>query len=354
MKVVSKYITVEILKSTSIALLFLMSLTIVITFADELGDMGKGTYGLTEIFKYIALITPRSFYELLPSAALLGALVTLGGMANSHELTAMRAAGISRWQIIAMTLKVGAMLMVVSLFVSEVVSPVSEQAAQMLKFEAKKGQVSLKTKYGFWTRDNGSFINIREIVNSTTLKDISVYKVTDDNKLAYEIHATHANFINNQWKLEQVKKTSFEGERVVASQSESMLMASLLDPNLLDIIVVKPDRLSILGLVNYIEYLESNGQNAAQFVVALTSKLLRPFVILVMLLIAIPFVLGVNRVSSIGTRILIGTLIGIGFHLVSRLFGNVGIVYGLNPIVSASLPFFLALLASAYSIRRMG
>ncbi len=100
MKVINKYIAVEMLKSTGIAVLFLLSLVLVITFADELDDMGTGQYGLIEILKYLALIAPRNFYELLPSAALLGALITLGSMANNYELTAMRAAGVSRWQII--------------------------------------------------------------------------------------------------------------------------------------------------------------------------------------------------------------------------------------------------------------
>jgi len=354
MKVVSRYITIEILKSTALALLFLLSLTIVITFADELRDMGKGQYGLVEIFQYIALITPRSFYELLPSAALLGALITLGGMANNHELTAMRAAGISRWQIIAITLRVGVMMMVISLIISEFVAPVTEQTAQMLKFEAKNEQVSLKTKYGFWTRDGNRYINIREIVNSTELKDISIYEVTADNELKQAMHATHATYVDNKWTLKNIEKSVFSENHVAASSAEFVILDSLLAPDLLDVIVVKPSRLSILGLVNYIGFLESNGQNAAQFIVALTSKLLRPFVILVMLLIAIPFVLGVSRVNSIGSRILIGALIGIGFHLVSRLFGNVGIVYGLDPIVAASLPFFLALAGATYAIRRMG
>lgn len=86
---------------------------------------------------------------------------------------------------------------------------------------------------------------------------------------------------------------------------------------------------------------------------AITSKLVRPFVILVMLLIAIPLVLGVKRAGSTGTRILIGALIGIGFNLLDRLFGNVGVVYGLNPVVAASLPFILALGLSIFKIRRM-
>ncbi|OUR83142.1 LPS export ABC transporter permease LptG [Cycloclasticus sp. 46_120_T64] len=354
MKVINRYIAVEMLKSTSMALLFLLSLVLVITFADELDDMGEGQYDLVAIFKYLALIAPRNFYELMPSAALLGALLTLGGMANSYELTAMRAAGISRWQIIAATLRVGVLLMMVSLVVSEFIAPVSEQAAQMLKFTAKNEQVALRTKYGFWTRDGETYLNIREILNSSELKEVSIYEMTDNNELKYATHAKSASFVDDKWQLYGVQQTSIRENSVEVSGSDSAVLDSLLDPELLDVIVVKPERLSIAGLASYIEFLESNGQDATRFVVAISSKVIRPFVILVMLLIAIPMVLGVQRASSTGTRILLGALIGIGFNLVDKLFGNVGVLYGLHPVIAASLPFLLALSASIVTIRRMG
>lgn len=353
MKVINRYIAIEILKSTAVAMAFLLSLVLVITFADEIDDMGTGQYGFVEILKYLMLIAPRNFYELLPSAALLGALITLGGMANNYELTAMRAAGVSRWQIIFAALRVGVLLMAVSLFVSEVVAPTTEQAAQMLKFTSKNEQVALRTKYGFWMRDGNTYLNIREISNSSELKDMSIYEMTDNNELKYVTHAQSASFVEEKWQLSGIQQTTITDEGVDVSNSDTALLDSLLNPNLLDVIVVKPERLSIVGLASYIQFLENNGQDASRFLVAITGKLVRPFVILVMLLIAIPMVLGVKRAGSTGTRILIGALIGIGFNLLDRLFGNVGVAYGFNPIIAASLPFLLALAVSVFTIRRM-
>jgi len=353
MKVINKYIALQMLKSTSIALLFLLSLALLITFTDELGDLGEGQYGLLQIFQYLMLIAPRNFYELMPAAALLGGLISLGGMANNFELTAMRAAGISRFQIIVAALRVGVLLMLISLLVSEFVAPRAEQAAQMLKFSAKNEQIALRTSHGFWTRDKNVYLNIREILNSSELRDVSIYEMTDDNTMKFSTHADQAHYINQQWQLSGVKKTTINANSVEVSTSDSALMESLLDPEILDVIVVKPERLSISGLASYVSFLENNGQDAAEFIVALTNKLIRPFVILVMLLISIPFVLGVQRAGSVGTRILIGTLIGVGFNLVDRLFGNVGVLYGLNPVVAASLPFLLALAGSIFVIRRM-
>lgn len=352
-KVLNRYIAVEMLKSTAISILFLVSLVLVITFADELDDMGTGQYGLAEIFQYLALITPRTFYELIPAAALLGALITLGSMANNYELTAMRAAGISRWQIIGAVLRAGVLLMFVSLFTSEVVAPETEQAAQMLKLTAKNEQIALRTKYGFWARDGDTYLNIREISHSSKLKDINIYEMTANNELKYSAHAAEAVFLGEKWQLKDIQQTVIDDKGVKVMQLAVAEMDTLLDPDLLDVVIVKPERLSITGLVNYISFLEDNGQDATRYVVAVTSKIIRPFVILAMLLISIPFVLGVKRAQSTGTRILVGALIGIGFSLIDRLFGGIGVVYGLNPVFSAALPFLLVVTASGILIRRM-
>ena len=69
----------EVVKGTLMALMILLSLLTFFSFADELGDIGKGAYGMKQIFTYLALILPRNFYELLAPAALVGSLVTLGG-----------------------------------------------------------------------------------------------------------------------------------------------------------------------------------------------------------------------------------------------------------------------------------
>ena len=352
-KVLNRYIAVEMLKSTAISILFLLSLVLVITFTEELDDMGKGQYGLAEIFKYLALITPRTFYELLPAAALLGALITLGSMANNHELTAMRAAGVSRWQIVGAVLRAGVLLMFVSLFTSEVVAPEAEQAAQMLKMTAKNEQITLRSKYGFWARDGDTYLNIREISHSSKLKDINIYEMTANNELKYSAHAEEAIFLGDKWQLKNIQQTVIDHNGVKITHLALAEMDSLLDPDILDVVIVKPNRLSIMGLARYISFLEDNGQDASRYLVAITGKIIRPFVILAMLLISIPFVLGVKRAQSTGTRILVGALIGIGFSLIDRLFGGIGVVYGLNPVFSALLPFLLVVIASAILIRRM-
>ena len=114
MNVINAYIVREILKASIIAMLVILTLYNLFTFSDELGDIGEGTYGLKEIIFYLGFTTPRVFYQLAPSAALLGSLFVLGGMANNRELVAMRVSGISILGIIRPVLYAGGIIVLFS------------------------------------------------------------------------------------------------------------------------------------------------------------------------------------------------------------------------------------------------
>ena len=72
-----------------------------------------------------------------------------------------------------------------------------------------------------------------------------------------------------------------------------------------------------------------------------------------MLIIAAPFVFGFQRNAGAGQRIFIGILIGIVFFLFNRILGNMGIVYGIPPLLAATLPLLLFLAGGLWMLRRV-
>ena len=45
-------------------------------FIQEINDLGKGGYGLFQIFNYVLLSVPGHLYEIIPLAVLIGAMYT--------------------------------------------------------------------------------------------------------------------------------------------------------------------------------------------------------------------------------------------------------------------------------------
>lgn len=353
MKVLNGYIAKEILKGSLVASLVLLSLLNFFTFTDELGDMDEGTYGIKDIFIYLSMTSPRDFYELLPSATLLGSLVTLGGLGSNRELIAMQAAGASKFRIIWAVVRGGLILAVFSSLIGEFIAPPSERAAVDFKSEATKQQVASRTKYGFWLRDGRIFINIRQIQHHDELGDISIFEFDENRRLKLETHADKAVYDGSKWRLNNIKISRI-GQNGASSESKSTVdWASVLAPDLLNVFVVQPKNLSAYELWKYMEYLDNNGQKNQNVELAFWGRIVNPFVTLVMLLVAVPFVMTIRRETSVGQRIVVGVTFGLGFYLFDSIFGHFGLIYQMNPILAASFPTLMVFTFAVVAIARL-
>ena len=336
-----RYIAFEVIKGTLSALAVLLTLLTFFSFADELGDMGKGRYGMKQILTYLVLILPRNFYELLAPAALVGSLVTLGALANHRELVAMQASGFSRLRIIRSVLLGGVLLLLLSISVGELVAPPAERAAQNLKSISQTDQVSSRSRFGFWVRDGNIFINIRSIFEQQKLGRISIYDVGDNQHLLKATQAKQALHTGLQWRLKEIRTTVFGEQEVQTEHLEDADWASVLEPSLLNAFVIRPENLSVVELLHYMEYLRENGQASRLVEQAFWGRIVNPLATLIMLLAAVPFVMSVRREVGTAQRVIAGVVIGLGFHLFDKMFAHLGLVYELDPLFAVAFPGFL-------------
>jgi lipopolysaccharide export system permease protein len=106
-------------------------------------------------------------------------------------------------------------------------------------------------------------------------------------------------------------------------------------------VIVKPQYLTLPGLVNYIDYLRQNAQDTRLYEQALWAKIVKPFSILAMIILAVPLVRGNARSTAVGQRVFMGALAGIIFHLANQISVNLGVVYQIHPAISVVVPTIL-------------
>lgn len=354
MNVITAYITREIVKGSLIALVILLSIFNLFTFSDELDDIGRNHYGLIEVFYFIALQSPTVMYELMPASALLGSLFVMGNMANNHEITAMRAAGLSIIGILRAVLTAGGILVVFAFVIGEFIAPTAEETGQVMRATAQNNQVLLKAKYGLWLREDHRFINIRHIEENGDLADVSVYSLDDAGHLAQSLHADRATFLGNQqWQLNTIEESSIVIDQMQADKTKQRLWNSSIAPDLLKIVVVNPDNLSLYDLAMYIQFLKKNEQKTRGYEIAFWGRIVNPLVIFVMLIVATPFVISIKRGVSVGSRLLLGVTIGMGFNTLDQIVTHIGRIYEFNAALSAFAPSLTLLLIATLALRRL-
>ena len=129
MTCIKRYIATAVAGSIGIVLLVIVALDWIAKFVDEL-DRLQENYTLFEALIYSALSIPSSVYEFLPLSSLVGCLVGLGMLANSNELTVIRAAGVSTLQIIWAVMRPILVFILIGFVLGEFVTPVSDQYAE--------------------------------------------------------------------------------------------------------------------------------------------------------------------------------------------------------------------------------
>jgi lipopolysaccharide export system permease protein len=353
LRILDRYLAGAVIGGTVMTLAVLLPLLAVFILADEMDQVGTNDYGFADALAFVTLSLPRYAYQVFPIATLIGALVGLGQLAGRSELVAMRAAGQSIGRIVLGALLGGLLLAVVAMVIGEVVAPPAEQRALALRSTAQTGDVVQVTASGFWARDGDAFINIRGIEPGARLRDISIYEI-EDTWLTTATHAREASYRDGSWVLQDIERSHIAPDGVTVERIDQATWSSLLNPQLLKVIVVEPQVLPVWGLYRYMEYMQRTEQDAGPYEVAFWAKVVQPLLILAMIFISIPVLLGSARSSGIGAKIFAGIVIGIAFYLVSRTFQYLALLYDMNPALAAFAPLLLFVVTALFVLRRVG
>lgn len=352
MSLLERYIGITVLKGVGFSLFAFLSLVIFIELVDELTNTSD-TYTISMAMTYVALKIPRLITEILATAVLIGTLVGLGQLARHSELISMRAAGVSLNVLAKAILKVGVVLALLSVILGEWVAPPAAQHAERLKAVAKSQRSALFGDNGFWLRDDNAYLNIREIGGPRRLDGLYVYEFDDQLVLRLTTHAEYAEFDGERWVMHNLALSKIDDDKVAVSKIERAAWGAVLDPSLLNVIVVGPDLLPVWQVFQYADFLRDSGQRANDVEYVFWTRLLAPINIIVLMIIALPFVFAGNpRGGAIGQRIFFGAVSGVGFYMLSKATGQVALLYELNPFLSAALPISLFALVAVIAMRK--
>ncbi len=322
MTVFDRYVARHVLLSSLVILLVLLSLDGLFTAIREL-QRGDSLRALT----LIAWRVPISAYRYLPIAVLLGGVVGLGTLAMHNELVVARAAGASIWRIYLSVLHAGIPLAIGLALVGEFAVPPSAVELQRVKHGNLDSAVARQIGAGLWVRDGDRFIRVGGVVDDKTLRDVAVYEVENGGFGGIRF-ASRAEFDGARWTLYDVEQIQLSTQSIDRAQVDSEQVGALFDVAVLSTLSVDARWLAIGDLRDNLRYLADNGLQDSTLAHAFWRKIATPLSVLVMLLLAVPMVFGSARDASIGQRIFVASLAGLGYMLLNNVLVNVGQING--------------------------
>ncbi|MDO8959853.1 MAG: LPS export ABC transporter permease LptG [Rhodocyclaceae bacterium] len=351
LKVYERHLAREIYSATLLVLAAFLSLFAFFDLIQEMAEVGKDTYQFHHAIAYVALTLPGRAYEIFPIAVLIGSLYALTLLARHSEITVLRASGLSTGELLLTLAKIGVAFVALTFVLGEFVAPPAERAAQQLRLTAMSKLVGQEFRSGLWVKDGLSFINVREVLPDASLRKIRVYGFDEMYRLRSISEAEEGRFLPpNHWRLANVVKTEFDvepgKERAQVTRQDELVWQSALSPDILAVLLVVPERMSLVNLYQYIRHLSDNQQKTQRYEIALWKKLIYPLATLVMMALALPFAYTHGRMGAVSIKVFAGVMLGILFHMLNGLFAHLGVINSWQPLVSATTPSVIFLLAA--------
>ena len=351
MNIFNRYLWQETSINILMTMLGLLALFSFFDLIQELDTLGRGDYGISTMLMFVALSIPGHIYEVVPVAVLVGMMFSLGTLARNSELVVMRVSGISVVKIGWVLIKVGLLFTVITFLVGELITPISEKMAQRLRIKATDSVVAQDFKTGLWVKDGKSFVNVENVLPDASLFNIHVYEFDENFRLRSISNAKNGYFDEDRWRLSKVTQTKFNNAKVIQqSNIQTQIFneanwKSLIRPELLNVLLVAPEKMSAWNLYSFINHLSANSQKTTRYTVALWAKMIYPLACMVMVILALPFGFLQQRSEGTSTKIFIGVLLGVVYQIMNRVFIHLGVLNDWPPLMSAIIPTILFLLA---------
>jgi len=357
-KTARRYIARELYRSCIVVVFALVGLFTFFSLVDKL-DRVSGDFRLIHLLYLEVLDLPTRLYDLLPIGLLIGSVLALAGLAQRHELVILRVSGVSAGGLLRMLWIIVLPLVAAAILLAEFVVPASELklSEANLALLGRTGGGRLESGYWFKERtpDGERVINVGRLLPSGNVRDVVVYELDKDQNVAVLLKAEGGSFSEGELQLTNVTANAIAPDAlqalgdarpttagpVTVQTDQGRTLSTSLTPQLLMARVLTPERMSMLNLWRYIDYLQSNRLGTDRQVVAVWRKLIYPVTLLIMVAIAAPISVMQTRRGGVGGKVFAGILAGVTFFMLNQLALNAGMLYGWPPWATAVMPNLL-------------
>jgi lipopolysaccharide export system permease protein len=354
MKPSTRLVFTTVLPMVLIAWLAMLAMITLLELKDQLVKVGQD-FDMSTMFGILLMTTPRRAYEYFVYASVIGTAIGMGQLAQSSELIALRALGISKLKIIGAALLAVLVLTLVVMGANEFVGAAGERRAQALAAGSSAQDISVGAKSGLWLKDGSDFVNAKRAVLNEGGKPVELWDVRlihsdESGSMQSFTRAQSATYeIGRGWFLHNVVQQDLDGN----TKSSALLpWASKLQPAQLASRTLRPSRQSLREIWANLEYAKQNGLAQQAFSTALWQKLSYPITIIVLAFAVAPFAFTSLRTGGLGRSIMIGILLAIVFFVLQRMIVSVFDTYGWSMAVAHLLPPSLIFIFSLHRLRR--
>jgi lipopolysaccharide export system permease protein len=353
--ILQRYIGLNLAKGWMIVFLVLGAVFGLISFIGELGHTRFG-YDALAVARYTLLTLPQQLLSLAPVIVLLGSIVALASLDRYNELTIISCTGFQPRKLLGAIALPTLLLMAGLWLCMEYVAPQLQQSAERERHLLRFRNDTRIPDGGLWSTDNNRYIHLGQLREGGIPADISLFEFNDKGQLQRALHANTAKVSNDRrWLFQGVREKKRVDGKLVTRRHKELEVANLWAAEELPTLTLSRESMALSVLYRYSQYLATNDQPIEKYLSAFWQRLLMPFTVGAMVLLATPISanLGAGRDRSFGINMAIGAIVGILFYLAAQIIFAMGQLMQLSIPLIAVAPAVLVSICALFLLRRM-
>jgi LPS export ABC transporter permease LptG len=324
------YIARKYLNVTALSFVALLGLYYIGTLIDKSERLSKNDATLGMLLEFLYLSTPQFVAYVVPMAALVAALASVGALTRTGELVVMRACGVSLYRAALPILAIALLWSGGLFYLDDRVLAHANRQAEVLDdaIRGKEPHTVNVMANANWLMDrkNGRIYHYAAFhIPSQTLYELSLFTVSaQPYRLVEHTHARKVVFDGTTWQAAEGWVQRFPTPDRVTRTSFTQRTLDLVDPERFS--GMHNDESALMTLRELREYVndqEGTGLRAAASRVQMHARIAFPLVTIVMTLIGVPFGVTMGRRGAL-YGIGVALILGCAYWLVNTFFVAAG------------------------------
>ncbi len=363
--IIDRYLFREFALSFFAVMAFCGLLILVFSIFDKFGDIMENDPPFPVIAMYFLTSLPFLLMQIVPIAAMLAVLFSVGGLARHNEIIALVTSGVRTLRIAAPILFGGALIAAGSFLANEeIVPPLQRMSVEyemrlegkdIFRESARKNVLARGDEHRYY------LMRLYNPLQKQMIRPVVVDLFADGATLSRKIEADDAVLAKvvpeenkSVWLFTNPRSWTFDESGKVLSY-ESGQPTSLIDlEKELPLILAQektPEEMNFRELREHVSILANRGENADKYKTDLFLKVLFPLGIIIVLVIGYSYAVR----SRAGTAMAIfgcGILWAFAYYGMTAVLQALGHAGTVSPYVAALLPVTTFALAAVYLLRR--
>lgn len=339
MMTLDRYIIKGFLSFFSLVLLALLVLSIIVDFFEKIRMFLSHDATVEQVLQYFVFALPMLISIIAPAAFLIATLTAFGSLSLHHEITALKANGISVYRASLPMLLVALVFSGLYFTFNEFITPrANENADRIIRVEIQKQQPrGAFTQNELWYRGKAGIYNFRLVdAQSKTIHGVTINQFDAAFNLTRRLDVQRAVWENDQWHFYDLMITRFiPGESPVIERRDELVFDLPEKPDDFLKLQKSADKMGYFELKKYIDRIRLEGYDPTVYVADWHGKLAFSFVNIILAAIGIAFSLKTERSGAMARSVGAGIVLGFSYWILFALAMSLGRSGTISPLLGA-------------------